>query len=52
MPPLPKFEFKLETLIYYFQGALFLFIMSCFAYIIYRIIVDKRDERRKRRNNS
>ena len=41
MPPLPKLEFKLDIIIYYFQGVLFLGIMSCFVYIIATLIKEK-----------
>jgi hypothetical protein len=50
MPPLPKFDFKLETIIYYFQGVLFLGLMGCFVYIIGAIIKDKIRTRKERRN--
>ncbi len=51
MPPLPKLEFKLDVLIYYFQGVLFLGLMSCFAYIIGTIIKDKISSSKKSKDN-
>ncbi len=50
MPPLPKLEFKLDIIIYYFQGVLFLGIMGCFAYIVGTIIKDKIRSRKERKN--
>ena len=50
MPPLPIFEFKFDTLVFYFQGLLFLFLISCFVYIICRIVIDwikGKNQRRK-----
>ena len=49
MPPLPKFEFKIDTIVYYFQGVLFLGIMGCFAYIITAIIKEKIRSRKESR---
>ena len=49
MSHLPKPEFELDILIFYFQGVLFLTIMSCFAYIIGTMIKNEIRERKKRK---
>jgi hypothetical protein len=51
MSHLPKPEFELDSLIFYFQGVLFLTIMSCFAYIIGTIIKDKISSSKKSKDN-
>jgi len=50
MPHLPKAEFTLDSLIFYFQEVLFLSIMGCFVYVIGLIIKDKIRSRKERKN--
>ena len=50
MPHLPKPEFELDSLIFYFQGVLFLGIMSCFACIIGMMINNEIKGRKERKS--